>query len=78
MTTPEGMERPAGTRATECARIPSTAASVRAHDGSWEACWDETDGRGGYRRRFKDGFQTQTAALVHAKRVEMAERLNRC
>jgi hypothetical protein len=71
-------EVPAPAEQRECAARPSAAAAVKAIDGSWEACWSEPDGHGGSTRKFKDGFQTQDAALAHARRVEMALRLNRC
>jgi len=47
-------------------------------DGTWEASWEEPDGRGGAGRGSRSGFDTREAALAHARRVETALRLNRC
>lgn len=62
----------------DCAVRPSTAGAVRAEDGTWTACWQVSDRRGGVTGKERPGFDTEEAAVAHARRVEMVERLNRC
>jgi hypothetical protein len=63
---------------TECAFRASGAEAERDDDGTWTARWQEPDGRGGGADRSRAGFATREAALAHARRVELAARLNRC
>lgn len=62
----------------ECAIRPTNATAVRHGDGTWEALWGAPDGRGGEVKKSKTGFRTEAEALVHAKKLELIERLNRC
>lgn len=80
MTKDTGQERPeAGSaRTADCAALPPTVEAARMPDGTWEASWEEPDGRGGASRGRRPGFGTREAALAHARRVETALRLNRC
>jgi hypothetical protein len=62
----------------DCAARPFTTGAVRAGDGTWTAYWQISDRRGGMTRKERSGFDTEEAAVAHARRVEMTERLNRC
>jgi hypothetical protein len=71
-------EAPTGSETTECAFRLSVADAEPNDEGTWTARWQEPDGRGGGADRSRAGFATREAALAHARRVELAARLNRC
>jgi hypothetical protein len=62
----------------DCAVRPYTAGALQAEDGTWTAYWQLSDRRGGMTCKERTGFDSEEAAVAHAHRVELAERLNRC